>query len=154
AVWAATRIDHRSARAAVRTALDDADESVRQVALHSVSLWRDRDAMPALLTLLKTTSAHNRRAAAEGLGRLGDSKAVRALLDAVDRGNDRFLEHSLISALIDIGDPGAVRKGLSSQSPRVRRAALIALDQMPEGKLDSKPVARELTSPDATLKDA
>src|SRR5262249_54102108 len=85
AVWAATRIDHADARAAVRRALDDAEERVRQTAIHSVSVWRDREALVVLLKLLQGTSLQNRRAAAEALGRIGDKAAVPALLEAVGR---------------------------------------------------------------------
>ena len=47
AVWALTRIDGAPARAAIRTALADRDESVRHAALHSAGLWRDAGALPA-----------------------------------------------------------------------------------------------------------
>src|SRR5262249_11550459 len=104
AVWAATRIDGTEARAVVRGALADPDEIVRQAALHSVTLRRDGEAVPALLALLKGSSAHNARAAAEALGRIGDRSAVPALLAAAARPRDRALEHSLTFALIEIAD--------------------------------------------------
>src|SRR5882724_5204479 len=52
-VWVATRIDHASARAFVRNSLHDEDEIVRQAAINSISLWRDRDAVPELINILK-----------------------------------------------------------------------------------------------------
>src|SRR4029077_12820116 len=52
-VWVATRIDHASARAFGRRQLDDEDEIVRQAAINSISLWRDRDAIPDLVKLLR-----------------------------------------------------------------------------------------------------
>ena len=56
AVWAATRHRRLHARGAIGTALADADETVRQAAIHSVSLWRDRTlCRPA--RLLKSPSA-------------------------------------------------------------------------------------------------
>src|SRR5439155_21665994 len=45
AVWAATRINQANARTAVRQALADPEETVRQVALHSISVWRDHDSL-------------------------------------------------------------------------------------------------------------
>jgi putative heme-binding domain-containing protein len=154
AVWTATRIDDAGARALVRRGLADADDSVRQAALHSVSLWRDKDALREVQPLLKSKSAHVRRVAAEALGRMGEGRAVPALLEALAEPADRFLGHSLIYALIEIGDREAVALGLASASPRVRRAALIALDQMASGKLEAAQVAKELTSPDPSLKGA
>jgi putative membrane-bound dehydrogenase-like protein len=154
AVWTTTRIDHPCARAAIREALADRDETVRQVALHSASLWRDREALPALVKVLESRSPHNRRCAAEALGRIGDAKAVPALLKAASRPCDRVLEHSLTYALIEINDRTATLQGLESDNARARRAALVALDQMDDGKLDPATVAKELASSDAAVREA
>ena len=96
AVWALTRIEGDAARAAARKAVADADPSVRQAALHSISVWRDKEALPDLLQMLRGTDASLRRVAAEALGRLGDAKAVPALLAAASVQGDRVLEHSLV----------------------------------------------------------
>ncbi len=152
AVWTATRIDHPEARDAVRRALFDGDETVRQVALHSISLWRDRDALPQLLTILKSSSAQNQRAAAEALGRIGDKSAVPALLEAAGKQSDRMLEHALTFALIEIADVAEISRGLTSDNVLTRRAALIALDQTGTSlKVDT--VARELNSPQPLMKE-
>jgi putative heme-binding domain-containing protein len=153
AVWAATRIDGAEARAAVRGALADPDEIVRQAALHSISLRRDAEAVPALLGLLKGRSAHNARAAAEALGRIGDRSTVSALLDAAAKPADRALEHSVTYALIEIADAKGTARGLTSKEPLTRRAALVALDQMDGGGLDPQVLARELAAPEAVLKE-
>jgi putative membrane-bound dehydrogenase-like protein len=153
AVWAATRIDKPDARAAVRGALADADETVRQVAIHSVSVWRDREAVSALIKLLKGHSAHNERAAAEALGRIGDKPAVPVLLDKLAKPNDHVLEHSLTYALIEIADRDGTAAGLKADSFLTRRAALTALDQMENGGLQADAVAAELASPEPQLKE-
>ncbi len=153
AIWASTRIDAVLARAAVRVALADSDETVRQAAIHSVSVWRDRDAVGQLLELLRGSSLHNRRAAAEALGRIGDKAAVPALLEAVGKPADRALEHSLTFALIEIADPARTAAGLKSDNPRTRRAALVALDQMDGGKRDAPTVIAELDSADAATRE-
>ncbi|HND52491.1 MAG TPA: HEAT repeat domain-containing protein, partial [Pirellulaceae bacterium] len=169
AVWALTRIDAPAARAAVRTATDDAEDTVRQAALHSISLWRDRDAGPQLLKLLASDSAHNVRAAAEGLGRLGDPASVAPLVNRIEQlaarvgvqsasGRspsiaDRFVEHGLMFALIEIADAAATRKALEHPSPWVRRSALIALDQMYGGGLEPQQVAPQLSSTEPIVRD-
>ncbi|HEV3298260.1 MAG TPA: PVC-type heme-binding CxxCH protein [Planctomycetaceae bacterium] len=156
ALWALVRIPGSSARAAFRAGLADADESVRQVAAHCASVLCDRKAVAQLIKLLTAKSAPNRRVAAEALGRLGDKSAVAPLLAAAGRspsGADRILEHSLTYALIEIADPAATRSGLTSDNPSIRRAALIALDQMPGGGLDPKTVAALLSSPNPLLKE-
>ncbi len=155
AVWTLTRIDHADARTAVRAALDDRDESVRQVALHSVSLWRDRDTVPRLIELLRSGFPQIERAAAEALGRIGDRSAVAALFSAVrETVNDRFLDHSLTYALIEIADRDAFEGflHLSSHSREVR-AAMIALDQMDGGGLDPKEITSSMSSSVPNFKD-
>lgn len=154
AVWTATRIDGKAARALVRKTLNDGNETVRQVALHSISLWKDAEAVPALIKMLKNKSMHNRRAAAEALGRIGDKQAVPALLTAAGDPADHVLNHARIFALIEIGDREGTAKGLQSKSPLVRRAALIALDQMEKGELKAEPVVAELATTNAVLKEA
>jgi putative membrane-bound dehydrogenase-like protein len=153
ALWALTRIDRPDAREAARKSLADPDETVRQVALHSISLWRDKEAVPALLRILKGHVPHNQRAAAEALGRIGDRSAVPGLLEAVGHASDRVLEHSLTYALIEIADREGTAAGLADSNPLVRRAALTALDQMEGGKLDPKTVSADLGSKVAPLKE-
>jgi putative membrane-bound dehydrogenase-like protein len=158
AVWAATRIDSPAAREAVAEALRGGEETVRQAALHSIGLRRDDRAGPLLVLFLSPVyipkwSAQNRRAAAEALSRIGDKSDVPILLSALAEQNDRVLDHSLTYALIAIGDREGTAAGLKDGSPRVRRAALIALDQMEGGKLSPGAVAAELTSPDGALKE-
>jgi putative membrane-bound dehydrogenase-like protein len=151
-VWTATQIGDERARALVRDRLNDADDSVAQVAIHSVSLNRDRQALPVLVEQLKSSSLHHRRAAAEALGRLGDVRAVPALLEASGQPVDRILEHSLIYALIEIANPETTRAGLASSNPSIRLAALIALDQMEDGKLTAETILPLLSSEDPRTK--
>jgi putative membrane-bound dehydrogenase-like protein len=152
AVWSLTRIEGIEAREAVRLALKDQDETIRQAASHSAGTWRDAGAVQSLLDLLKHGSPHLQRAAAEALGRIGDKTAIPELLARVDSASDRFLEHSLTYAVIEIGDPVATAAGLQASSPRIRRAALIALDQMDDGGLKPESITPLLTSSDALLK--
>jgi putative membrane-bound dehydrogenase-like protein len=138
ALWAATRVDSDHARQFVRVHIDDEDETVRQAAIHSAGLWRDKQAVTALIGALHRPSAQNRRAAAEALGRIGDPSAVPSLLGAFAAADpaDRALEHSLIYALIEIGDPAATARGMATASYRMKHASLVALDQMGGDRLE------------------
>src|SRR5436190_616345 len=154
AVWAACRIDGDEARRATRKALAHRDEAVCQAALHAVSLWRDKEAVAALSSLLDSPSRHNRRAAAEALGRIGDPAATAALLAALgDPANDRALDHSLTYALIEIGENTPLREAVGSNDPRARRAALVALDQV-GAQLDPLLVIASFDDPDATIRES
>ena len=60
---------------------------------------------------------------------MGDREAVPHLLSALAslEGQDRFLEHSLLFALIEIGDAEGMRS--YQQSHGIRRATLLVLEQ-------------------------
>jgi putative membrane-bound dehydrogenase-like protein len=153
AVWALTRISEPAAREAVVEALSDANESVRHAAIHSTGVWRDVHAGTLLQAQLAGSSPPLQRAAAEALGRIGDKSAVAALLAAIANVEEETLAHSLTFAVIEIANPAETRKGLDSASPRVRRAAMIALDQMEGGGLPPDWVITLLSSPDALLRE-
>ncbi|HYT88426.1 MAG TPA: PVC-type heme-binding CxxCH protein [Gemmataceae bacterium] len=151
AVWTLTRIDLPAARALVRQMLSDKELTVRLAAAHSAGLHRDQKAVRQLTTLVGDGEPAVRRQAATALGRLGAAEAVPALLEALKGSSDRFLEHALIYALIEIGDRTRVLKGLSNASPAVRRGALIALDQMEGGGLTREQVLPQLNTDDPAL---
>lgn len=159
AVWTLCRIELPSARAAVRKALDDPDPEVRRSAVHAAALHRDEPAFDRLVALLRDESPAVRRTAAHALGRIGRGAAVAPLLEAVAALSqqspgepDRFVEHALIDAIIRLADPEATRRGLAADGFAVRRAALLALDQMPLAKLRPEEVAPLLSSDDPALR--
>jgi len=151
-IWALARNDSPEAREAVREVLRDGSASERHAAAHAASLWRDAEAAPTLRELL-SESAPLRRVAAEALGRIGDREAVPLLLAAAAEAEDEVLAHSLTYALIEIADPAATRKGLGAASPKTRRAAMLALDQMRPAALDPRTVLPLLSSNDPLVKE-
>lgn len=164
AVWALTWIDGPEARESIRSALFDDDETVRQAALHSVSVHRDTMASVALSSMLTLKSPHNRRAAAEALGRVGSAKDISSLLSAVSsallqsepsQGTvDRFLEHSLMYAVMELNAPDVIRWFITDGDERIRRAALIALDQMEgEERLHAEDIRELLVTKNELLND-
>ncbi len=154
AVWALTRIEGEAARKAVRSALADEAFSVRLAATRSVATRVDSSAVDRLTSLVRNDEPAVRREAATALGRIRDAAAVPALLDALKKGTDRFLEHALIGALIRIDAPKKVAPALEANNAAVRRAALVALDQMDSGELTAETVARSLGARDERLRKA
>ena len=166
ALWALCRIGSEPALASARTALGDADDAVIHAAALVAAPWRDRAAAGKLIALLAHRNPAVVRAAAEALGRIGDAAAVPALLETVARLErvepaetgapadpaPRVLEHSLIYALLETGDTAALAKSLDAPDARVRRAALVALDQMKSGALRAESVAPLLEHRDAILR--
>jgi putative heme-binding domain-containing protein len=154
AVWALCRMRAPAAQAVLRQALGDKDASVRLAAIHSLGLERNPEALPGLCRLMESDELPVRRKAAEALGRLGRSQAVPALMVGLRKGGDRFLEHAVIYALIQINDREAVLPALGDNNRRVQQAALVALDQMKDGGLTEKLVAPLLEMDDPALQRA
>ncbi len=157
AVWSLSRIEGKPARAAVRDALNDTDAGVRHAAIHVAGVWRDAAASGRLQTFIEGSDAALARAAAEALGRIGDSSAVSKLLAAADkvRGANatltdaqRVLQHSLIYAVIEMSGNDSLQ--LASTAPSA--AALIALDQKGGDTLKAEAVIPLLGSRDPVLK--
>jgi len=108
---------------------------VRLAAAHAAGLNLDRTALPLLLKLLQDEAVHVRREAATGLGRLKDKKSGGADPRCAPRGAPTASSSTpLIYALIQIDDRDGTLSGLADTNPNVRRAALIALDQMDHGR--------------------
>ncbi len=156
-VWALTRMLGKNAGAqdeiqtAIRLALNDRLNSIRQAACRSLATYPDPRAFPKLAELIAHDEPAIRREAAKALGRLGDAKAVPVLLDALSHPMDRSEEHAVIYALIELGDVDQITKGLESPSAPIQRGALIAVQQLDPMRLKLKQVAPLLETEDKTL---
>ncbi len=153
AVWALASIDEPGARAAVRGGLNDSREGVRQAAARAAGLNRDALAREPLMRMVTSDVPAVRREAATALGRIGHRDAVPALLDGLNGAEDRFLEHSLIFALISIDDRSSTATGLEVASSKTKRGALVALDQMDGGQLTPEAVTPFLAPDDPLLRE-
>jgi putative membrane-bound dehydrogenase-like protein len=151
AIWAATRIEHPDARRIVRPMMRDKDMSVRLAAIHSIGLHRDRTMLPDLYLEVTLGEPVAKRQAAIALARMPNPNAIDSIMFAIRQGPDRFLEHALIYALIQINDREKTARHLENELSRVRRAALIALDQMPDGKLTREELARQFNTDDKEM---
>ena len=154
ALWALTRIGTPAAKAAARKGLLDLDARIREVACQSAFVTGDQDAAETLVAKLGDDSLSVQREAARALGRLRVAAAIPALGGAAAIPRDPVLTHALIYALIEINAPAETHKLLSHREPLARRAALIALDRSPGGKLEPAPVFAALQSNNAELRMA
>jgi putative membrane-bound dehydrogenase-like protein len=151
AMWALARINTENSRLLLRQALADDDIPGRIAAVNAVGDIRDAEAILPLIDRVLNDEPPVRREAATALGRLKQAAAVPALLKALRKPADRFEEHALIYALIEINDRQSTIAGLSDADPNVRRAALIALDQMTAGNLTREMIAPLLAGDDTAL---
>lgn len=159
AVWALSRIGNDAARETLRSSLDDSDPTVRQAAVRSLGVLADTPAVVKLCQMLRDDEPPVRRAAATALGKMSQENAetssaiVTALLDGIAReDNDDYLMHAQTYALIQIGNSKATMSGLASENPRVQKAALIALNQMPNSPLSHEDVILLLDTADPLLR--
>ena len=137
AVWALTRVDDPAAREMARTLLADPDETVRQAAIHSAGLWRDRGAVArARQAARKLFDAQPPRRRRKHSGESAISPPCPRFWPPPACRQTASLEHSLTYALIEIGDPEATAAGSRTANPRTVRCAMVALDQMEAGRLE------------------
>jgi putative membrane-bound dehydrogenase-like protein len=148
-VFALYKIGSESALKIIRRALADPAESVRVAAARSLGLAKDTESIGYLKKMLSTTSLPLRRQIATALGQIGDPSVAPALLEAMDRNGDRFVEHALIFSLIQLGATEPLNQGLTQGSPRIRSAAMVALDQMKGSNLAPEKLIPLLSSSDS-----
>ncbi len=155
AVWTLSRIASPDATAAIRHRLADESPRVRQAAAVSLGVRGDAAVASDLVSALGDSDLAVQRDAATALGKLRGAEAVPAILNALGEEQlDRFREHALIYALIDINAPPETVAGLASKNARVQRAALISLDQMDAGDLQRSQVTSLLATNDLALRQA
>jgi len=154
AVFALSRIGAPKAASAVRAALSDPHFIPRVAAARMAGLNRDREALDRLIEMVQRDHPAARRQAATALGQLGDPRAAPALVAASVNPEDRFVEHSIIYSLITLKTPGPVLEALKNRSPKVRKAALIALDQMDDSPLRREHLPAHLNDADLQLRRA
>ncbi len=174
AVWTLARMKFSESTDLIYGALTDPDAGVRQSACNAlavtrtwqivaanqpaeraIELERNKTLSGALANIVRGDQPAVARAAAAALGRMGEFRAIGALTGRLGRTEgDRFLQHALIYALIEIDDFDATREGLKSGDPHVISGILRALDQMPSSKLEVLDVLPHLESADAGLREA
>jgi putative membrane-bound dehydrogenase-like protein len=152
-VWALCRLPFTQSRELSRKMLTDPDESVRQAAAQAAGINNDRGGVKELVALVHNDTAPVAREAATSLGRIGNKSAVPGILIALDRETDRFQEHALIYALIEINDYPGTAKALQSDNPLLLSRALWALDQMDASKLQPAEVLTLLDRDDERLRE-
>jgi putative membrane-bound dehydrogenase-like protein len=154
AVFGLGRIATPAALNFARAKLGDAEAQVRTAAARVAGMNKDREAVERLMQMAKSDELPVRAQAATSLGQIGEARAVPALLAAAADAEDRFVEHAMIYALIQLKDAVRLQASLNAKEPRVRKAALIALDQLDNSPLQQAQVAPLLNHDNADLRRA
>ncbi|MCC6537844.1 MAG: HEAT repeat domain-containing protein, partial [Bryobacterales bacterium] len=151
-VFALYRIGTPDAHAAVREALNDERYQVRQAAARCTGMAKDSAAVPRLIEMAAKEDPSVRRQAIAALGQIGDAKAIPTLIAAAANPEDRFVEHSTIYSLIQLGQAAPLLSHLQDPSPNIRKAALIALDQLDRSPLNESHVLPFLNAEEQELR--
>lgn len=154
-VWTLARIATSEARSLLQRAARDDNPRVCQSAVRALGILHDESSATRFIELLAAPEPAVQREAATALGRLKYATAVPSLLAVLSGArNDRFLEHAIVYALIEINDGSATLAGLHDADAAARRGALIALDQNDDPRLTRDVVAKLLDVGDARLQRA
>lgn len=153
AVFALSRINTASAKEGVRKALDDQSVIVRTAAARMAGIAKDKEALSKLMQMVRQDEAPARRQAATALGQIGDEKAVAALLSASKNPDDRFVEHAIIYSLITLKKVTPLTLALNDSSVNMRKAALVALDQMDGSPLQKNQLTAFLSDGNKTIRN-
>ena len=151
-IFVLARIATPQALAKITAALSDPRPEVRIAAARAVGLAKHAPALDRLADMLRRDTPPARRQAATALGQIGDPRAAPALLAAAANAGDRFVEHAIIYSLIQLRPAPALLPALTNASPSIRKAALIALDQMDASPLGEQQVLPFLTHTDPALR--
>ena len=151
AIWALHRQGSNDARAIIRSVLKHASPDVRIAAARSVGLAKDAAALGEMLDGLRAKESAVSREIATAIGFIGDKSAATALARAATHSADAHHDHAIIRSLIQLNDPKTLAEQLQKGPPKVRRASLIALDQIDDSPLNMKQVAPHLDSADPAL---
>ncbi|MBI2424667.1 MAG: HEAT repeat domain-containing protein [Candidatus Hydrogenedentes bacterium] len=154
AFWCIARITGAKSSKTVLEGLRDPAPAIAMAAARMAGLEQDTKAVPGLIALLQHADHGVRRQAATALGQLNAKDAAGELLLASAGATDRFLEHALIYALIQIKEEAVLAEGLSNADPLVQKSAIIALDQLKSPVLTGEHVAELLDSESAPLRTA
>ena len=154
AVFMLYRINDAGAMAMIRETLNDKSAMVRTAAASVLGLSKDQQSVAKLMEMVQTDQAPVRRQAATALGQIGNTEAISALIKASSKPNDRFVEHSIIYSLITLKSPEPLAQALADSSANIRKAALIALDQMDGSPLKKEQLAPFLNSKHEQLQNA
>jgi quinoprotein glucose dehydrogenase len=127
---------------------DDRDEEVRTQFMGLLGEQRWSPAAPLAMRALGDSSPRVRSFAARALGRMGQARAFRPLVELLASNDDRdpWLRHGAVWALVCLGDAEGLGRLASDPRAAVRRGAVVALR-----RLQSSAIARFLGDEDRSI---
>ncbi len=138
-LWALSRMQSGVAKSAVRTVLDKGStEAALVAAIRSVVETKDQQAMSFLVKLLERVSGPAQREAVAALGKFKHAGALPVLTKMLSHAMDRQMEHAVLYALIQLGQPEALTTALNPRQTQIMQRVLTVMDQSKGFALDPK----------------
>lgn len=153
AVFAISRINTSKSATVLRSLMSNQNAVAATAAIRSIGLSKDKLAVGKLMEIVQKGNPQVRRQAATAIGQIGDAKAIPALIKAANNPDDRFVEHAIIFSLIQFNQAEPLLAVLKSGSANVKKAAVIALDQMKTPLFKKEHLAPFLESSDENLQN-
>ena len=115
----------------------DADAKVRGQAVKALGDTGFKAGLKAASALLGDTDLRTRMLAAISTGKLGGSGQISELMAVAKENNDsdEYLRHGAVEGMVRIGDADTIFTFAADKSPAVRRAALLALLRLGDGRI-------------------
>ncbi|MDA7928492.1 HEAT repeat domain-containing protein [Mariniblastus sp.] len=140
-IWALSHIGSDAALTIVHDVLSDRSKHLDQrlAACHILGLYRFAPAVSTLQGLCGNLDIRLVRAAVEALGRIKNPDSTEILMQVAGRTkSDAALRHTLIYALIEIGDKQKLQNYLGNKNSAATRAiALVALNALNDSTISS-----------------
>ena len=153
-IWALSHVGSEAALSVVHRRIlmnENANQIEQLAACHILGLYRFAPAVEKLHSLCRDSNIRLVRAAVEALGRIKDSGSTAALMQVAGRTtNDSVMRHSLVYALIEIGDKQSLRSFLDNEHDAATRAiAMVALNALNDSTIS--PFALDVLHSDQPL---
>lgn len=151
ALWALARMRTAEACPAIRKGLSHENVDVRQTAAQCVGVCHDLAAESELCRMVLQDELPVRREAATTLGKIGGPNSIESLLTSLRTAGDRFVEHALIFALIEINDRELDRIAQANPASAAGASSIVAKnadanrparDKILAGLADNSPLVR------------
>lgn len=140
AIYGLYQINSNKARTALRKGFQLSGTSEIVATAKAAGLTRSGAFVNDLISMLTSPEPSIVRQSATALGQIGDPAAIEPLLEAARSQPDRFASHAIIYSLIELDQPDPLMAKLNDESDKLTKTVLLALNNMPSGRLSSQQV--------------
>ncbi len=119
------------------TLCSNPESKLRGQAAQALGDSHAKSAADTLVSLLADSDPRTQMLAAIALGKVGDESHVATLMALIEKNNDQdeYLRHGAVQGMVKIGNPDAIFSFAENKSPAVRRAIVLSLRRLNDGRI-------------------